>query len=1770
MDKLINVLKDQQSLIQKGFTNFKKTPKERLIVEYIETRQDMLEKDWIKFNNTKAQLYEKFNLEDIIKQIDIESIYDQTEDIYLTYCCNMKVVLNKIRIRVDESVQPSGSSSGEVAKSTSNSLLKLPKISIPTFSGQYSEWTTFRDLFISLVHKNDSLDNVQKLHYLKGHLTGEAEQLIRHTPITDSNYNLCWSQLENRYNNKKYLSRCILQRLFSQKRMHTESSSALKDLLDTTTDCLSALRNLSIDVSTWDVIIIHIVAFKLDIETRKQWELTTGTGESNNDLPTFAQFKVFLENRFRALEFIEPKRTFHQTNHSSSSHKPRTMLATDSSSSILCEYCNEPHKLCFCKKFSKQPIEIRRDFVAKNKICFNCLGGNHMVYDCKKTSSCKVCHKRHHSLLHLNDITTNNKEHKNVDGNSNSSTTTDPIVSCLSTGNPSIPRQVLLATALIKAESRSGELQMVRALLDQGSQASFVTEATVQLLRLKKTPIKAVVSSLGADKSTVARYMVNFTIQSRVDREFNHQVNAYVLSKITSYLPERRVNASTLDWVDVHSLSLADPEFSKPNRIDILLGADTYSIIMKEGLLKSPSGNLIAQNTYFGWILSGALETVSNKRSSECIRVMHTQVNEDDILRRFWEIEEQIGINKILTPEEQRCEELYVATTKRDNEGRYVVKLPFRDDEPACQGGHSRRIAENRFKALERRLGKDRQLKDSYTEVLKEYLDLGHMREVNKNDSMKERAVYLPHHAVIRNDKSTTRVRVVFNASEKNSQGVSLNDTLMVGPTLQSDLRHTVMRWRLNEIAIVADIIKMYRQVKIADENAKYQRILWRDSPDKEITDYELMTVTFGTASAPYQAVRTLHQVAYDEGKEYEIAAERVLKCFYMDDFMSGCSTVEEGIELYKQLTELLGKGGFKLQKWNSNNQKIIDIINKIEEDNMKGQTRSKERKYYASDKDEYNENTELRTKREEKGNVCNKNDLGNKEINMKLDSTIKILGLTWRRSDDIFQYVVNLPPPTTAPVTKRSIISDIARLFDPLGWLAPSVVLAKIFIQKLWLAGVGWDEGLKAELIDEWNNYRRELSLLTKVQIPRWLGTKPGDVLELHGFCDAAKAAYSAVVYLRVTDASGFVRVALVVAKTRVAPIKQVSIPRLELCGAVLLAQLLSEAAEVLNVDSTNVRAWTDSTVVLAWLNSHPSRWKTFVANRTSTILNLFSSPHWFHVSTKENPADCASRGLLPSAFTDHELWFTGPSFLKDKVITYNRPNDLNISLEESAKVHLATVLEKTNDSIFKRFSSLTKLIRVIAYCRRLLKNNRKDTKYLQKQEIESALECCIKITQKEIFTSEYTQLKEKGYLQKKSNKLSSLCPYIDNKGLMRLRGRIENSSLEESTKHPIVLPSSCILTDLIIADAHLKTLHGGPLLMTNYIRTSYWILGARNLIKKHVRQCVICVRQRASTKTQLMGSLPPSRCTPTRPFLHTGVDYAGPINIRTTKGRGHRSYKGYLCLFVCMSTRAVHLEVVSDMTTQAFLAAFRRFVSRRGHCAKLWSDNGTTFVGASRELQQLSSIQSSVAEHLESNGTECHFIPPHSPNFGGLWEAVVKSTKFHLKRVIGDSTLTYEEMSTLLCQVEACLNSRPMSVINTEDPAEPLPLTPAHFLIGEPLVQVPDYNYETSNVNALTRWQFIQRMVQSFWKRWSQEYLATLMNRYKWSSQVPEPKIGDIVLIKEDDLPPSRWLMGRVEHKHPGNDNITRVVTIRTSSSVFKRPTSKLCILPIAVLDQ
>lgn len=787
----------------------------------------------------------------------------------------------------------------------------------------------------------------------------------------------------------------------------------------------------------------------------------------------------------------------------------------------------------------------------------------------------------------------------------------------------------------------------------------------------------------------------------------------------------------------------------------------------------------------------------------------------------------------------------------------------------------------------------------------------------------------------------------------------------------------------------------------------------------------------------------------------------------------------------------------------------------------------------------------------------------------------MKALGIHWIPSLDKFGFKVQLTP-LKEPITKRTLLSDIARLFDPLGWLTPTIILAKIILQQLWKLGLDWDENIQPSIRDDWLKLRQQLIMLENIHIHRWIGTNTQQKVELHGFCDASNVAYAAVVYSKIFNADGSINTQLIMAKSKVAPIKTVTLPRLELCGAVLLSKLLAKIQKSFEFQSVELFAWCDSTITLAWLKGDSSRWKTFVANRVNEVLSNININHWYFIASEENPADCASRGILPDELINHHLWWHGPTWLNDKLqnISSTPHDQFETNLEQrtiTQSFHITT--PESNFNLLETYSSINKLCRITALCQRFIANLKskssinKITGFVTPIEINHALTFWIKFVQLVDYEHEINRCRS-GEMPLRKSQLLNLNPFVDKNNVLRVGGRLHNATIPFTTKHPVILSKSNLLTKLLVSQAHENTLHGGPNIMMAYLRKNYWIIGMRELVKRHYHQCVICFRYRAKTRSQIMASLPSNRITPARPFLHSGVDFAGPISIRLSKGCGYKSSKGYISVFVCLVTKALHLEAVSDLSTPAFLAAYHRFTARLGICAHLYSDNETNFVGAKNELERMlrQSILSSspeLGQTLSKIGTHWHMIPPASPHFGGLWEAGVKSVKTHLKKIIGISTLTFEELTTLLCQIEAILNSRPLCPMSN-DSTDCAVLTAGHFLISDNLNSVPQPDLTISKDHHLTRWQYLQKLQQQFWKNWSTDYLHRLQQRPKWLSSQPNLKIGDIVIIKDERLPPATWALGRIQETHPGKDDKVRVVSVKTKDVIRKLPITKLCSLP------
>ncbi|GFW68390.1 integrase catalytic domain-containing protein [Trichonephila clavipes] len=748
------------------------------------------------------------------------------------------------------------------------------------------------------------------------------------------------------------------------------------------------------------------------------------------------------------------------------------------------------------------------------------------------------------------------------------------------------------------------------------------------------------------------------------------------------------------------------------------------------------------------------------------------------------------------------------------------------------------------------------------------------MREIKADGSGV--SLYMPHHGLYRPEKSTTKLRTVFNASSPSTSGKSLNSIQFNGGLLHEDLFSIMVRFRKHKYAFTADIEKMFRMINIYLEQTCLQRILWKKGIGKPIKTYELTTVTYGTVSAPYLATRTLKQLAMDEANHFPLAAIVVLSDCYMDDILSGSESIEEVIELQHQLIEMFKTAGMPLHKWCGN---LPEITCNLQE--------------YAF---------------------------------LESDET-KALGIIWNPKLDCFLFRIEQQRLTSFP--KRMVLSTIARIFDPLGLLGPIIRPIKDIYAKIVVAGIGMEE----------------------------------ESIELHAFSDASKKAYGSSIYLKSISPLGEVKVCLVTSKSRVSPLKQISIPRHELCGAVLAAKLL----------------------------------KTFAANRVSKIHQLSSRDQWHHIATEQNSADVLSRGLLPEELRDDSLWWHGPELLQSTYSTTviaepTQRDDFDCELRVSERTLETSLLNSKNFDFFNHlmdlFNNYFKIIHIVSYIYRFIENCR-------------------------------SKVKKRGPLTTSE----------DDKGVLRVGGRLEKASMPYSQKHPAILAKYSKLSKIYFITLHKKLFHVGPQGLLNAVRLRVWALGGRNLANQN------------------------------------------------------------------------------------------------------------------------------LAAYFTEEGIEWNFIPPRAPHMGGVWEAGIKSVKYHLKRALGRSRLTYEEFETVIIQEEGILNSRPLTPISNDfDNFEVL--TPAHFFIGRSINSILEPIVINISDNRLSCWQKTTKVIQVVWKKWSTDYLNTLQQRGKWMIEKDNVMCGTMVIVMEDFTPVCNWLLGRVVEAYHGSDGKVRTVRIKTKTGEFKRP--------------
>ena len=794
-----------------------------------------------------------------------------------------------------------------------------------------------------------------------------------------------------------------------------------------------------------------------------------------------------------------------------------------------------------------------------------------------------------------------------------------------------------------------------------------------------------------------------------------------------------------------------------------------------------------------------------------------------------------------------------------------------------------------------------------------------------------------------------------------------------------------------------------------------------------------------------------------------------------------------------------------------------------------------------------------------------------------------RTLGIVWNLSSDDFVFKSDM---SARPTTKMGILPSINSVFDPLDFLAPFILEGMLILRELMCTKVDWDDIVPTEIALKWENWKESLKDLQMFSIRRCYfdrSLSEMSKVDLHIFSDASLTAISAVVYVK-----GFVEgdnhVGFVIGKSKLAPEKGHTVPRLELCAAVLAVELYQSVASNLSVDVNSVKFYTDSKVVLGYICNQSKRFYTYVSNRVHKIVSVSNPSQWNFVPSEHNPADIGSRGaslvhLLKSS------WLSGPKFLQSDA-NVSRPEGFPLMNptqdKEIRKISVkASNIKDLNFGIcfFEKFSSWLHLIRAVSTLRHIAISFHRNlpckgwhicplSKTLASKE--DSVSWILLQVQLEVFSKEIKLLSEGEGLNKDSNILS-LDPVLRSDGLLHVAGRLYRSRLPQVEKSPIILPRKHPVSELLVRHYHESVVHQGRQFTEGALRSAgFWIIGAKRLVSSVIHKCVICKKLRGKFSCQKMSDLPFERVVQASPFSYVGVDVFGPWQIVSRRTRGGQALsKRWAVLFTCLTIRAVHIEVLEDLSSSAFTNALRRFVSIRGKVMVYRSDRGTNFIGAVDNIHAsaINVEDEHVQSFLQKSGSVWVFNSPHSSHMGGAWERLIGVSRRILDAMLLNvKTLTHDVIVTLMAEISAIVNARPIVPVSY-DPDVPDILSPS-VLLTQKLEsdQPPLGNVDIKDLYR-NQWKQVQFLANQFWLRWRQEYLQTLQVRHKWVQEQEPLKIDDIVLLKDSEVARNYWPMGRVVRTFPSKDGRIRKVEIcilkEGKKVCYTRPVVNLVVL-------
>ena len=1713
----------------------------------------------------------------------------------------------------------------------------LPKCQPDVFSGDPSLFHPWKSAFKAMLIDTD-VSPIQEINYLRSFTSGPPQRLVdnyRKRQMRDPVALLrdLWAELEKRFGSAAVIANALLERLRSTATFSEHEHVKLQQFADLCADIESQVTFLPglecLDYPS----AIQPIAEKLPKSIRAKWEkeISNYSDSHRGMYPPFSRFSKTVQEQAKIKNNpnvlagketipsqVPPQRQRGGRDNRSLKTEvrpPAGNKVAPGKSKMKSKHCpyheSGAHDLSECVAFAAKSLEERTQWIMSARLCLRCLSNAHIASECDTPIQCAICgDKRHSALLH--------KDRRPTPRPDNGAVNPKCTTLCEPTGGLSCSKTLLVD---IFNKRTPHITKRIYAIVDEQSNSSLITSELADDLGASGPLEKYFLSTCSGDREEkYGRRLTGVAVRSTNGVEFT-------LPTLTECdnIPQdkREIPTSAMARRFPHLSLIANeiPPLDDTADVHLLIGRDAPELLKVRESRNGPSGAPWAQRLALGWTISGQL-CLDFPSGPAHVLTRLTSLSTDTRRRqegegKCYELVPCPNQFKVTDPPLERAADGVFKTTRHDNEpslsledrtfleimdkgihknasGNWEMPLPFRDEHQSMP--NNRAQAMRRLQGLLKMFVRKPEMKTDYLEFMGKIIEKGHASPVPRDEVPPSagRFWYLPHFATYHNTKRT--IRVVFDSSCE-FQGVSLNKALLPGPDLMNNLIGVLIRFRKENVAVMCDVEQMFHSFHVDPKHRDFLRFLWFEGndPTKPVTEYRMNVHLFGNGPSPAVATYGLRRTAVDgEEENGEETKNFICRNFYVDDGLASLPTAGRAIKLVKGAQATLATAKLRLHKVVSNSVEVMEAFP-----------------------------TEDRGK-----------DV--RDLDLRCDSlpALRSLGVFWDLETDTFTFEVSLPE---KPFTRRGVLSIVNSVYDPLGFAAPVMLEGRKILQQLVLMGerraenktpLAWDDPLPTVMMNRWTRWRDSLVELQHLSVPRCYHPREfGTVTraELHAFSDASQDAIGVAVYLRQLNEANEISTSLVYGQAKVAPVTPTSIPRLELCGAVLAVQAAQRVLKEIDMKITEVIYYTDSKVVLGYIANESRRFYVYVANRVQLIRSLSTPEQWRYVESEQNPADLATRGVPPDKLMESS-WLKSPEFLKKPESTPQTDEMFTLSTNDPEVRKGVLSTKVTTDKAkgkglgaprFKRFSSLKSLQQAVArlivvvgeFKRRrepktgsvhprneplkvsdklrpstVIRILRTGSRPPTVEERDQALRVIISTTQREAFGELLQDARTEPELPRetqrsvkkslKGSRLYHLDPFLDAYGILRVGGRLRRAEMEYGEKHPVVLPKNHHASQLVAKHYHAQVHHQGRLITGGAIRQAgFWLIGGHDTVTKVISACVPCKKLRGPPLEQRMADLPRDRTEVCPPFTNVGFDVFGPWMVQTRKTRGGAANaKRWGLVFTCLSSRAIHIEVLEAMDTSAFICALRRFFALRGHAKLLRCDRGTNFVGAKTELKDASSElnEEKVKKFVTESGCEWELNPPHASHFGGVWERQINTIRRVLDAMfaeLGRTQLTHELLITLMAEVVAIVNARPITALPS-DPDDPRPLSPAMLLTMKTRPAGPSPGQFTQpDLYVRRRWRRVQCLADQFWTRWRREYLQSLQRRPKWTTTRRNLRVGDIVLLRDDAQRRNNWPLGRVTEAIESEDGRVRKANVEIArdgeKKVYLRPIKELTLL-------